>query len=37
MLYWTTPTGRHGRGWNKERQREEERNEIEKAEFAVYD
>jgi hypothetical protein len=26
-----------GRGWHKERQREEERNEIEEEEFTIYD
>jgi hypothetical protein len=26
-----------GRGWNKERQREEERNEIKEKEFTIYD
>jgi hypothetical protein len=28
--------GRHGKDWNKERQREEGRNEIKQEEFAVY-
>jgi hypothetical protein len=36
-LYQTTPIDRHRRGWNKERQRAEERNEIEEEEFTVYD
>jgi hypothetical protein len=37
MLYWTTQIGRHRRGMNKERQREEERNEIKEQEFTIYD
>jgi hypothetical protein len=37
MSYRTTPTGRHRRGWDEERQKEGTRSGIEKEEFTIYD
>jgi hypothetical protein len=37
ILYWTTLIGRHGKDWNKERQREEGRKKIKEEEFTIYD